>query len=155
MVIVYLGADHRGFRLKEVIKEFLKSRSYSDVIDLGNFKYEDNDDYPDFASAVAREVGKDPETRRGILICGSGVGVDVVANKFSHIRSALAISPEQVKSARNDDDVNVLSLASDFTSEEDAKNIVDVFLSTPFSGAERYVRRIQKIVQVETSRYLC
>lgn len=148
-MLIYIGADHRGFNLKERLKEFLHNEGY-EVVDSGNKRYEEGDDYPDFASAVAREVSKDPGERRGVLICGSGVGVDVVANKFAGIRSALVTSTDQAYSARHDDDVNILSLAADFMIEEDdAQKIVKVFLVTPFSGKERYKRRISKITELE------
>jgi len=86
---------------------------------------------------------------RGIVICGSGIGVDVVANKFSGVRSALAISADQIRAGRQDDDVNVLSLAADFIKPEDALNIARVFISTPFKKEERFSRRLGKIAQIE------
>ena len=79
-------------------------------------------------------------------MCGSGVGVDIVANKISGIRCGLGINPEQVKSAREDDDINVLALAADHTTEKQAKEMIKIFLETPFSGEERHKRRLEKIV---------
>ena len=84
-MIIYLGADHKGFKLKEYLKNSLKEKGY-EIVDLGNDSYDENDDYPDFASAVAQRVSVDYEQSRGILSCGSGVGVDVVANKFKNVR---------------------------------------------------------------------
>lgn len=141
---IYLGADHRGFKLKEQIKDFLKQSAYS-VFDLGNDHYDQNDDYPDFANLVAQKVSSDPQNSVGILICGSGVGVDVVANKFKRVRSALAFNPDQAFISRNDDNANILSLAADFIEFEDAKRIVNIWLQTPFSGGERHKRRLKKI----------
>ncbi|MBI2515138.1 RpiB/LacA/LacB family sugar-phosphate isomerase [Candidatus Wolfebacteria bacterium] len=145
---IYLASDHRGFQLKSFIKDFLKAKSF-EVFDLGNDKYDEADDYPDFAERVARKVAVEPAERRGILICGSGVGVDVVANKFKGVRSALIFNEAQARASRNDDDVNVLSLPADFLDENKAKKILEVWLETPFSGEERYKRRLQKIKQLE------
>jgi len=147
-MVVYFGADHRGFKLKETLKDFLRNEGY-EVADLGAAIYEQGDDYPDFAAAVAKKVGLEQEVDRGILICGSGVGVDIVANKFLGVRAALAISADQIYNARHDDDVNVLCLASDFISEEDAKKIIGVFMATPFGAEERHKRRLGKISEIE------
>jgi ribose 5-phosphate isomerase B len=151
-MIIYLGADHRGFQLKEILKKFLKEKGYS-VSDLGAKIYDENDDYPDFAKLVAEKVSADFQNGRGILLCGSGVGVDVVANKFPGIRSVLGFSPDQVLVSRNDDDTNILSLPADFLEPEEAKKIVSVWLQTPFSGEERHKRRIEKIRAIDNSRY--
>jgi ribose 5-phosphate isomerase B len=148
-MVIYFGADHRGFKLKETLKDFLHGQGY-EVADLGAATYEQGDDYPDFAAAVAKKVSAEPEGDRGILICGSGIGMDVVANKFRGVRAAVAISADQIYSARHDDNANVLSLASDFISEEDAKKIAGVFVATPFSGEERHRRRLNKISQIES-----
>ena len=145
---IYIGADHRGFELKEHLKSFLASKGYQ-VADMGNDHYDKEDDYPDFAAKVAKNVSEEYETAMGILICGSGVGVDVVANKFPRVRSALAMSPDQAFDARNDDNANVLSLAANYTSKEAAEKIVSTWLATPFAGDERFRRRLKKIEDVE------
>lgn len=145
---VYLGADHRGFNLREYIKKKLLSEGYG-VVDVGNATTDPNDDYPDFAKAVAEKVAEHPADDRGIIICGSGIGVDVAANKFPGIRSALALSPAHIKAGRNEDDVNVVALGADFIDEAAAYAIVKAFLETPFAGDERYKRRIAKIAQFE------
>ena len=142
-MIIYLGADHRGFTLKELLKVWLLSQDFT-VIDCGNFVQDREDDYPEFAFAVAQQVQHSVE-HRGILCCGSGVGINIAANKVAGIRSGLVFDLEQARSARHDDDINVLSLAADFTDHEYAKHIVLLFLKTSFSGQERHVRRIQKI----------
>ncbi|MDP3052521.1 MAG: RpiB/LacA/LacB family sugar-phosphate isomerase [bacterium] len=149
-MIIFIGADHRGFNLKEKLKQFISNRGYT-VDDKGNDHYDEVDDYPDFVAAVAQEVAQDPDNRRGILICGSGVGIDVTANKFSRIRSALANNPDQAFSSRNDVDANVLCLAADFLDEEQAKKILSVWLQTPFSKEERHKRRLKKIAEIEAS----
>ena len=147
-MVIYFGADHRGFKLKETLKYYLKEQGY-EVADLGNARYDKEDDFPDFAAEVAKKVSLDPVQIRGILVCGSGTGMTIAANKFRNVRAGLAMSPDQANAGRHDDDVNVLSLAADFTSEDDAKNIVRVFLVTPFGNEERYRRRIEKISQIE------
>jgi ribose 5-phosphate isomerase B len=151
-MIIYIGADHRGFNIKESLKADLAVQGY-EVHDVGSKLYDEHDDYPDFAKEVARKVSEFYETSRGILICGSGVGVDIVANKFPNVRSALAISTDQIYDARHDDDVNVLCLAADFTQEDDAKKMLQVFLSTSFSRDERFLRRIQKISEIERNNH--
>lgn len=143
--MLYIGADHRGYNLKEKIKHWLSEWSL-DYEDVGAFKLNENDDFTDFAKKVAQDIGGND---KGIVICGSGVGVDEVANKFKGVRSGLAINEEQIRAARNDDDINVLALAADYTSEEDAKKIVSVFLETEFSGEEKYARRVKEIDKLE------
>lgn len=147
-MLIYIGADHRGFKLKESLKNYLKSSGY-EVVDVGNEQLVPGDDYPDFAALVARKVSLNPENSRGILICGSGVGVDVVANKFKNIRSALALNADQVLSSRNDDNTNVLCFAADYISEEDVKKMTATWLNSPFSGEERFLRRLKKIADIE------
>jgi len=122
--------------------------------DLGNLVSDPADDYPDFAAAVARRVAENPEGNRGIVLCGSGVGMDVVANKFRGVRSALVWRDDKalVKQSREHDDSNVLSLPSDYLTEEQAQNIIKLWLETPFSGEERHLRRIQKIRDLESSQ---
>lgn len=142
--MLYIGADHRGFQLKEEIKKFLEEKNYQ-IEDMGNFKHDPNDDYTDFAKLVAQKVSEKPEENKGILICGSGVGVDIAANKFHGVRSALADDVETAKQSREHDDTNVLSLPADEVDFELAKKIITIWLETPFSNGEKYKRRINKI----------
>ena len=151
-MIIYIGADHRGWSLKEHLKNFLKSKGY-EVADLGASEYNEGDDYPDFAQAVAKKVSLDYENSRGILICASGVGVDVVANKFPNVRSALAATSDQAYDSRNDDDSNILSLAANYLEPADAEKIVETWLSTPFSREKRHLERIRKISEIELELY--
>lgn len=144
--MIYLAADHRGFQLKEKIKEWLTQWGF-DYEDMGAFELDPIDDYPIYAKKVAESMVESDD--RGILVCGSGVGVDEVANKFDGIRSGLAINKEQIYAARNDDDINVLALASDFTSEEEAKEIVKTFLDTEFADEERFNRRLKEVGEIE------
>jgi ribose 5-phosphate isomerase B len=145
--MIYIGADHRGFSLKGAIKNFLKQKG-EEVVDVKE-AYQEEDDYPDIAAVVAEQVSQQPEQEKGIVICGSGVGVAIVANKFPDIRCGLCTTAEQAIAARNDDDINVLALASDITNEQDALEIVEAFLHTPFAQEERFVRRIKKITDIE------
>lgn len=119
-MVIYLGSDHRGFKLKEAMSGFLKEKGY-EVVDFGNSAYDESDDYVDFAKLVAQKVGLNSEVSRGILFCGSGAGMDMAANKFRKVRSVLAVSSDQIYAARHDDDANVLSIAANFTGEEDSK----------------------------------
>ncbi|MGC9968550.1 MAG: RpiB/LacA/LacB family sugar-phosphate isomerase [Minisyncoccia bacterium] len=148
---IYLGADHRGFNLKERLKQELKNEGY-DVVDCGAAELVPDDDYPDYASAVAAKVAAAPEVGRGIVICGSGFGTDIVANKFDGVRAGLAMSADHAYQGRHDDDLNVLALAAGFVDEAAALNIVKVFLTTPFAKEERYARRLQKIGKIELDR---
>jgi ribose 5-phosphate isomerase B len=145
-MVIYIGADHRGFAHKKSIKEYLAGLGYT-VVDMGNENYDELDDYPDFAEKVAEKISIGGG--RGILICGSGAGVDIVANKFPGVRSALVFNTEQAIDVRADDDANILSLAADYTTKEDAKKIISLWLSTDFSGEEKYKRRLKKIEQLE------
>lgn len=144
---IYLGADHRGFHLKEELKLWLIQQGH-EVVDVGASSLVPDDDYVDYAKRVADSVLTEEfqhRGRRGILICASGVGVDIVANRFKRIRCGLGISPEQVREAREDDDINVLALAADYTDAGTAKEMVETFLETEFSRKERYIRRLKKI----------
>ncbi|MEK7635686.1 MAG: RpiB/LacA/LacB family sugar-phosphate isomerase [Patescibacteria group bacterium] len=149
-MLIYIGADHRGFNLKESLKKFLKDSGY-EVIDVGNDHYDKDDDYPDFAALAARAVSQDSINRRGVLICGSGSGMNIIANKFNGVRSVLASSLEQAKLSRNDGDSNVLSLSASFLNEEQAKEILDIWLKTPFSEEDRHKRRLAKISEIENN----
>lgn len=140
--IVYLGADHRGFGLKEKIKEWLKEWGYS-FEDEGAFSYNKDDDYPDFAEAVAKKVAGNDQ--KGIVICGSGIGVAMAANKIKGVRAGTAAKAEQAAAAVSDEDLNVLALSADYLGEEETKKIVKIFLETKFSEKERHVRRVDKI----------
>ncbi|HEY4525646.1 MAG TPA: RpiB/LacA/LacB family sugar-phosphate isomerase [Candidatus Paceibacterota bacterium] len=147
-MMIHLGADHRGFELKERIKKSLMDEGY-EVSDAGAVLKDQNDDYTDFATAVAEKVGRNEQSSRGILICGSGAGMVVMANKFRRVRAAIGFSNDQVFDARHDDDVNILVLAASFTEYEPALAMVKVFLQTPFSNEDRYQRRLDKIARME------
>jgi ribose 5-phosphate isomerase B len=143
---IYLGADHNGFELKEKLEAWLKELGYT-VIDQGNQKRDPEDDFPQFAARVATAMlGSSEPDPKGILICGSGQGMCIAANRFKGIRASLAWNENEAKLSRNDGDSNILCLAaSDLKSVDDAKNIVKTWLDTPFAGAARYVRRIKDL----------
>ncbi len=145
---IHIGADHRGFELKERIKKSLAAEGY-EVSDAGAVVKNENDDYTDFAATVAERVSRNEQTSRGILICGSGAGMVVMANKFRRVRASIGFSNDQVFDARHDDDVNVLVLASNFTEYEPALAMIKIFLQTPFSNEDRYQRRLDKIARLE------
>ncbi|MDO8570803.1 MAG: RpiB/LacA/LacB family sugar-phosphate isomerase [Candidatus Daviesbacteria bacterium] len=145
--MIYLGADHRGYDLKSRIFKWLEDEGY-EVTDLGNDHLDPDDDYVDFAQKVAGAVAGGSDNI-GILFCGSGAGVDIVANKFDGIRSALVFDLARAKQAREDDDANIISLPADILDEEKALEIVKVFLETKFSEEERHQRRLQKLQKIE------
>ncbi len=145
---IYLGADHRGFDLKEEIKQWLISSGHQ-VEDCGSTEKISFDDYVDYARTVGEKVVGE-QGGRGIVICGSGAGVDITANKIKGVRSCLGFNIGQVKAARSDDNVNVLALASDFTFFEDSKALIETFLQTPYNPTDNHARRIEKIKNLET-----
>ena len=142
---IYLGADHNGFYLRNTLLKYLKKAGY-DVVDEGDKELDPVDDYPIFAQKTVRDIltSDDPEAR-GILICGSGQGVCIAANRFKGIRAALGYDRESVRAARNDDDVNILCLPADVLEKDTANMLVEMFLNTPFGAASRYIRRIREI----------
>ena len=144
---IYLGADHRGFELKEKIKKWLSERNYI-YEDLGAMTLDPNDDYTVFAERVASQVGPDPSAR-GVLLCGSGIGVEIVANKIDGVRAGLGKNSEHVRMGRNNDDMNVLVLASDFTTDKEARDMLYTFLETQFGGEQRHQRRLEDIKEIE------
>lgn len=145
--MVYIGADHRGFHLKELLKKSLLDQGIV-VVDLGNNHLDPADDYVDFAREVAEATAQN-ENNRGIVLCGSGVGVDIVANKIHGIRSALVSDMQRAYQSRQHEDVNIISLPADILTETEAINIVKVFLETPFSNENRHIKRLEKLEEVE------
>lgn len=150
-MVIYLGADHRGFSLKEKIKVFLRDEGYQ-INDMGAEAEVPDDDYSDYAKAVAEKVSADPENGRGILFCASGVGMDITANKFPRVRSVLAISPDHAMASRNDEDTNVLAIGADFLEADTVKKIISVWLQAPFSGEEKHRRRVEKLNNFDHTR---
>jgi len=148
---VYMGSDHRGWELKTALEEYLKEEDYR-VVDMGNQNLVEGDDYPDFGYAVAKRVVNDPGSH-GIVICGSGAGICIVANKVKGARAAAGFNEEEAKLARSDDNSNILCLPGNFMTLSQAKKVVDAWLNTEFSGAERHVRRLKKVEQIENEEF--
>jgi ribose 5-phosphate isomerase B len=144
---IYLGADHQGYRLKKRIVKKLSELGY-DAQDLGADEYDKSDDYTKYAGRVASMVA-DHEGSFGILVCGSGVGVDVMANKFDGIRASFGKSVAQVRAGRRDDDMNILVLAADYTDKSTALKMTKVFLTTKFDKLPRHKRRLADIRKIE------
>ncbi len=140
-----VGSDHAGYKLKEEVKKYLVELGYEPE-DFGTGGPE-SVDYPDFAAEVAGRVGRG-ERRRGILICGSGIGMSIAANKFAGVRAALAASEEMARLGRSHNDANVLALGGRFISAEQARPIVKTWLETEFEGG-RHAQRVAKIAESE------
>jgi ribose 5-phosphate isomerase B len=143
---VAIGADHGGFILKGVIARYLAGKGV-EVLDYGAQSAEPSD-YPDYARAVSDAV-RSGKAERGILICGSGVGASIAANKFPGIRAAVCHDSFSAHQGVEDDDMNVLCLGERIIGPELAKEVVDRFLAARFSGAERHVRRLGKVRKIE------
>ena len=158
---IFIGADHTGYELKERLKVYLNELGY-ETEDKGPFKYDQNDDYPDFVRPVAEAVSSNPDSR-GILLGGSGQGEAICANRIKNVRAALFYGQVMPKSAtditgrksvdpfeiilleRKHNNANILSLGVRFITEDEAKFAVELFLTTEFSGEERHIRRIKKL----------
>jgi len=146
---IYIGADHKGYELKEKIAKWLFDMDF-EFMDLGADHLDTKDDYVKYATEVASMVASD-ENSLGVLVCGSGVGVDIVANKFDGVKAAVGKNPLQIKAGRIDDDMNVLALAADYTTEKEAKAMLIAFLESRFSAKDRYKRRLSDIEKIEAN----
>lgn len=144
---IYIGADHRGFTMKEKLKPWLKDEGY-EVVDCGGSQYDKNDDFPDITFLVADSIAADSGSR-GIVICGSGGGATFAANKVCGIRCITANNVEDVKHNRDHNDANVLAVGSDHTLESDIRRMIEAFLVTPFGKEERFLRRLKKVADRE------
>ena len=143
---VAIGADHAGFELKQILLDYLRHRGH-EVIDLGTTS-EDPVDYPDFAEAVSK-VLLDGAAERGVLVCGSGVGASVSANKIPGIRAGLCHDTYSARQGVEHDDMNILVLGARVIGVELARELVNNFLAANFNGEERHSRRIEKIKALE------
>jgi ribose 5-phosphate isomerase B len=145
---IALGADHAGFRAKETIRKYLEGAGYG-VDDVGTWS-EESVDYPDFARAVAERVasGKNP---LGVLVCGTGIGVSIAANKVEGIRAALAHDSLTARRAREHNNANVIALGGKTVGDDEAIEIVQEFLNATFAGG-RHQRRIDKITELDRER---
>ena len=153
--MIYLGSDHGGFDLKEKIKKWLVAWGYA-YEDLGNTVYEKEDNYPEFAFKVAEKVTEEEkkgksyptvwrERPKGVLCCRSAAGMIIAANKIVGARAAAAFDKRSATHCRQHNDVNILALSGDWLEEEQAKEILTIWLETEFSGEERHIRRLQQI----------
>jgi ribose 5-phosphate isomerase B len=145
---IYIGADHNGFDMKAKLAEVLTKAGYT-VIDEGDQKLQPDDDFPQFAERTIRAMQSSSDhDARGILICGSGQGMCMAANRFKGIRASLIWNTEEAHAARNDDDSNVLCLPARSISDAEAVQIAEAWLAAPFAGAARFKRRIHQLDQL-------
>jgi ribose 5-phosphate isomerase B len=146
---IYVASDHMGFELKKQVIDYLNKLGYM-AEDAGDREYDANDDFPIFAtSAVVKMLSSDDKNARAILICGSGQGMLMAANRFKGVRAGLGWSVEASRGIRNDEDSNVLAIPSrHLDSQEKWQPVVDAWLNTPFAGAPRYVRRNNELDQL-------
>ena len=147
---VAFGTDHAGFVLRSEVMAAIRAAGH-EVVDCGAFELESTDDYPDFSAAVARAI-IDGRAERGVLLCGSGVGASVAANKFNSIRSALCHDSFSAHQGVEDDAMNVLTLGARIIGPSLAAELVGVFLRAKFSGAARHQRRLDKMIAFEANR---
>src|SRR5213594_2814760 len=146
---IVVGADHRGYELKNALAASLRENGH-DVLDVGT-NGPDSVDYPDIALAVG-EVIRDGRAERGVLVCGSGVGAAIAACKLPGIRAAICHDTYSAHQGVEHDDMNVLSLGARVVGDELAREVVEAFVRARFSGGERYVRRLEKIEEMEGER---
>lgn len=150
---IYIGADHRGFEIKKSLVAWLEKNGHQ-VTDCGNSVNDPKDDYPDFASAVAVKLQEDTAAR-GIVLCGSGVGVCIAANKHAGVYCGFAVKAEQVKNGTADDMINCLAIAVDSFSEKEIRDLITTYLETTHSNEERHVRRHLKVKRIEEEQGGC
>jgi ribose 5-phosphate isomerase B len=143
-----IAADHGGFELKEELKEELRALGH-EVVDFGAYEYAPQDDYPDLVVPLGRAVARG-EVTRGVAVCGSGVGACVAANKIPGVRAALITDPYSAHQGVEDDDMNIMCLGGRVTGHALAWELVQSFLKTSFTGAERFRRRLDKLKALES-----
>lgn len=147
--MIYIGSDHAGYEMKTALKAFLDGQK-NEYVDLGVFST-DSADYPDIAREVSEKVSENSGAF-GILICGTGTGMSMAANKLPGIRAAVATSEVMAEMARQHNDANILTLGGRLTDQALAEKMVKIFLETPFDGGERHVRRIQKMSDMDSRK---
>lgn len=150
---IYIGTDHAGFGLKERLVWTLKKQGY-EVEDMGAYEFNETDDYPDFIIPVAKAVSENPDDVRGIVLGATGQGEAMTANKFPNVRALVYYGKAQcvvdddadiIKRSREHNNSNILSLGARYLTEEMVIDAVELWLSTPFSGDERHIRRLKKM----------
>lgn len=144
---IYIGTDHAGYELKEILASYIEQELGYTVLDMGAHQMEKNDDYPDFIKLVAKEVSDDPDGAKGIILGGSGQGEAMVANRFPDVRAVVFYggSMDIIRYSREHNNANVLSFGARFVKTEEAKQAVKLWLETRFSEDERHKRRITKL----------
>lgn len=142
MLKIAIGSDHRGFKLKNCLIDYLKTQG-ADVIDFGTYSSESTD-YPDYATLVAKAVANQ-QVDYGIAICGSGIGVSIAANRVKGVRAVNATSEKVSEMSRRHNNANVICLGGDYVGPEEAIKYLEIFFNTPFDGGERHRRRIEKM----------
>jgi ribose 5-phosphate isomerase B len=142
---IYIGADHQGFVLKESLIEHLRRLGH-EVVDKGDKLVKPDDDFPQFAARVVSALlADDRSDARGILICGSGQGMAIAANRFKGIRACVVWDVPEARTSRNDDDANILCLPARLLKTAEADQVVTSWLNTPFAGASRFKRRLKEL----------
>ena len=144
---VAFGTDHGGFDLKDTLVQEIESLG-QEVLEHGAIKYQPDDDYPDFAEAVARSVSEGLASK-GVLLCGSGVGASIAANKVSGVRASVCHDEYSARQGVEHDDMNIICLGARIIENDLAKELIRVFLSAKFSGVERHKRRLGKVIDIE------
>lgn len=139
---IAIASDHAGFGLKNALVSFLTKEGY-EVLDLGT-NGDASVDYPDFADKLSASIG-DGDAPRGVLVCGTGIGISIAANRHRHIRAALCHDSTDARLSREHNDANVIALGARTMGEETALDCLKVFLETPFDGGERHARRVAKM----------
>lgn len=145
--MIYIGADHAGYKLKEKIKKYF-DKNEIEYVDVGAERLKSDDDYPDYAAVVAEHVAGKKEAQ-GILICGTGAGMAIAANKFKGIRAALAWSAHTARKAVEDDHANIITLPARVISDKESLAAVAAFLAAKPSRLSRHIRRINKVKALE------
>jgi len=148
--MLYIASDHAGFKLKEELDDYLELLGQK-IEDLGPYELDPDDDYVDFALAVAKKVVGE-EDGIGILVCGTAQGMCLAANKVKGTRAVFAFDEFTARHAKEHDDANILCLGAQTTDPETAKKIIKIWLETPFSGEERHIRRLEKIREIENNQ---
>lgn len=154
---IFIGTDHAGYVLKEKLMSSLKMAGH-EVVDKGAYEYDEHDDYPDFVVPVAREISRDPENSKGIILGATGQGEAITANKFPHVRAVVYYGESKcvvddeadvIVRSREHNDANILSLGARYLTEEAMMNAVNLWLSTSYNQDERHVRRLGKIDKIK------
>lgn len=148
--MLFIASDHAGFQLKKALVTYIETQLGLEVDDLGPIVFEEGDDFPDYAEPVAKEVAKSQENL-GILICGTGYGMCIAANKVKGVRAIIGYNITATELGRKHNDANILCLAGRIITEDHAKAIVKKFIETTFDKEERFIRRNKKIEELENN----